>query len=304
MGICNGLVKTFNKVVNKYDTKRLSKQSAPEGVKVYADIPYLEDGNEYHYLDIYLPENAAGKLPVLFDIHGGSWIYGKKDINKYYAMNLAKFGFAVVNISYRLLQYDGTFPNNIQDIFAAFNFINDNKEKYPFDMNNVFLTGDSAGAHLASIVTAISTDEEFAKSLNIKVPFKFNAVGLTCGVFDLERIRKKVKLSIIRHLHKLFIGNDYKTNPMRLRMTTKNNKIENFPPVFLSTGEQDFVRRESIRFYEVLKEKGIECELVDYKRKDSTESLIHVYNVLYPLRDESVKTNTMMCDFFKGYIKA
>lgn len=45
---------------------------------VKKDIPYISDGNKYHLLDIYYPENAAEKLPVIIDIHGGGLMYAEK----------------------------------------------------------------------------------------------------------------------------------------------------------------------------------------------------------------------------------
>lgn len=53
-------------------------------------------------LDVYRPKSVEGALPVIVDIHGGGWYYGDKELNKYYCMSLVKYGFAVVNVSYRL----------------------------------------------------------------------------------------------------------------------------------------------------------------------------------------------------------
>lgn len=61
-----------------YDTNRLKKQTESAGVTVKKDIPYISDGNKYHLLDIYYPENAAEKLPVIIDIHGGGLMYAEK----------------------------------------------------------------------------------------------------------------------------------------------------------------------------------------------------------------------------------
>ncbi|MDD4839442.1 MAG: alpha/beta hydrolase [Clostridia bacterium] len=304
MSACDRFIKRLGTFFENSDTKRMSTQFEPDGIEAVFDIDYNGDKNEFHLLDIYYPANAKqSKFPLIIDIHGGAWVYGKKDINKFYAMNLAKEGFAVVNLSYRLLQFDGAFPNNVRDIFDALNWVKDNAEKYPFDMNNIFLTGDSAGGHLAAYTTAISTDSELAEKVGVKAPFQFRSVGYTCGVFDVEVFRKKANISLIRHLHKMFLGNDYKRHPMLDSLTIKNNKVQKFPPVFISTGQQDYVRKQTLNFAKVLEENGLEFELVDFKRKDSTKPLTHVFNVLFPERPESISTNKMMCNFFKENIK-
>lgn len=298
------LVNLMYNTVTKMDTKRLSLQSAPAGIEAVCDIDYAGDGNEYHLLDIYYPEGAKDKkLPLIIDIHGGGWTYGTKEINKYYCMSLAKRGFAVVNLSYRILQHGGGFPNIFQDCCDAIEWVKDNAKDYPFDMNNVFLTGDSAGGHIAAYIIALSTDEELSQKAGLSVPLQFNAVGFTCAVFDIETIRKRLNFAYVRHLLRLFLGKDYKKHPLLNSLTIKNNMIENFPPVFLSTGEQDFMRGQSRRFVKILEEKGVEHEFLDFKRKDSTEKLIHVYNIIQPDYPESVTTNTLLCNFFKEHTK-
>ena len=86
------------KMMGINDNKRIVKQTAPEGVDVYDNIRYLEGDNPMHLLDVYKPQGVEETLPVIVDIHGGGWIYGTKDINKYFGMSLAKEGFVVVII--------------------------------------------------------------------------------------------------------------------------------------------------------------------------------------------------------------
>ena len=55
------------------------KQTESAGVTVKKWIYLIfRDGNKYHLLDIYYPENAAEKLPVIIDIHGGGLMYAEK----------------------------------------------------------------------------------------------------------------------------------------------------------------------------------------------------------------------------------
>ena len=72
----------------KYDDMRIAKQTPPAGVSVEV-YDYLPDGDSMHRLNVYRPEEVSGKLPVIVNIHGGAWVYGDKDLNKYYCMYLA-----------------------------------------------------------------------------------------------------------------------------------------------------------------------------------------------------------------------
>ena len=115
------------------DAKRMKTEKYPNGIKEFRDIPYIEDGNMYHLLDVYVPDDAGTKLPVIIDVHGGGWMYGTKEINKCYCHHLARQGFIVVNINYRLAG-KVLFKDQIRDIFSAFQWISRKLESCPADV--------------------------------------------------------------------------------------------------------------------------------------------------------------------------
>ncbi len=110
----------------------------------------------FHLLDVYYPEGtkADAKLPVIIDIHGGGWMYGDKDLNKYYCLELANRGYVVFNMSYRLAP-DVTVNEQLQDCAEALKWINENMESYPCDRSRILLTGDSAGGQLCAYSAAL-----------------------------------------------------------------------------------------------------------------------------------------------------
>ncbi len=297
------LVDKFASMVGKGDIKRLQTKTPFEGIKKFVDIPYIDDGNPYHLLDVYLPENVpeGTKLPVIIDIHGGAWIYGTKDINAHYCHGLAKYGYCVVNISYRLITEEakGTFPAILQDCFASFNWVENNISDYGGDLNNVFLTGDSAGAHLCAMSIAVNGNKKVREELNVKTNLDFKAVALTCGVFDVEVFRK-LKLPIINYIYTLFFGKDCKKHPHLPLATIKNSDLSVFPPIFLNTAKGDFMRPQVLSFNKVLTERNIPHELLDINKK-TEHKLEHVYSVLYPEWEESIFTTDALISFFKKY---
>ena len=50
----------------------------PKGTIIHGNIPYNNDTLKKHLLDIYLPADAKGKLPLVVFIHGGGWIGNDK----------------------------------------------------------------------------------------------------------------------------------------------------------------------------------------------------------------------------------
>src|ERR1035437_3359546 len=70
----------------------------PPGVRWLRDLEYVPGGHERQKLDLYLPEKATGRLPVIVWVHGGGWKEGGKDWRR--AVPLVPKGYAVANINY------------------------------------------------------------------------------------------------------------------------------------------------------------------------------------------------------------
>jgi acetyl esterase/lipase len=126
----------------------------PPGTILHGNIPYANDTLQKHLLDIYLPANAKGKLPLVILIHGGGWLSNDKyaDIG-YMRKTVAEIissGFALASIDYRF-STQAVFPAQIQDCNRAVSFLYDHADEYGLDRNRFALMGFSAGGHLASL---------------------------------------------------------------------------------------------------------------------------------------------------------
>jgi len=127
----------------------------PQGTILKGNIPYNEDTLQKHLLDIYLPANVKGKVPLVILIHGGGWLSNDKyaDIGymKKTVAEIVASGFALASIDYRF-STQAIFPAQIQDCNRAVSFLYDNAAKYGFDKNRFAIMGFSAGGHLASLL--------------------------------------------------------------------------------------------------------------------------------------------------------
>lgn len=282
----------------RIDAKRMKTEKYPGGIKEFKDIPYAEDFDVYHLLDIYMPENAGTSLPVLIDIHGGGWMYGTKEINKCYCHRLAQQGFIVVGINYNLA---GTvlFKDQIKDIFAAFKWIHENMKSYPADMNNVFLTGDSAGGHFACVCTALTKSGKLRREFDIEDnPLQFNAVGATSPVVDL------LSPNIILNVNlRMLLGSNLKKSPFYKYMKFDNIASAEMPPFYILTSSGDFVHAQSYKLKKVLDELGVPNKLRDWQFRYKGKRLPHCFAVLDSASRPAEVVIKEMADFFKKYIK-
>jgi len=127
----------------------------PAGTVLHGNIPYNNDTLQKHLLDIYLPANAKGKLPLVIFIHGGGWLSNDKYADMGYmkktVAEIVSSGFALASIDYRF-STQAVFPAQIQDCNRAVSFLYDNADKYGFDKKRFIVMGFSAGGHLASLL--------------------------------------------------------------------------------------------------------------------------------------------------------
>lgn len=295
----------WNKQVFKNDKKRMAKLTKTTGVECAKDMDYFGDGSKWHLMDIYRPQGKENeKLPVIIDIHGGGWMYGDKELNAPYCEALASRGFAVVCFSYSLFPCV-TFPTPVQEIFKAINFVREIAEEYNLDIDNAFLTGDSAGGHYAGLVLSIQADEELRKLYDVeKCRMNFKGVAFTCAAFYPNSIAY-IPVHIAKTYVSLFYGGEkkFEKNKFYKSVDIANNKIEKFPPMFINSCYNDMLRGDTNKFIEVLDRKKIPYTL-DFPKSDECENKMgHVYAVLYPEDfEESKKTIDNMCEFFNSLI--
>lgn len=105
-------------------------------------------------LDIYLPEQTQdGRFPVIVFYHGGRWTYGTKDEHAFVAETLTHYGFVVVIPDYA--KYPQVrFPVFVEDSAKALGWVHRNIEKYHGNPERLYISGHSAGAHIAALLAA------------------------------------------------------------------------------------------------------------------------------------------------------
>lgn len=126
------------------------------------DITYVERDGVKLVGDLYLPK-GLDKAPVLVAVHGGGWQRGGRDIYKYWGPYLAKNGYAVFSIEYRLMKPGvKTYPGAVYDVKAAIQYVRAKAADLGVDPNRIALMGDSAGAHLSALTALAYNEPPFA----------------------------------------------------------------------------------------------------------------------------------------------
>lgn len=292
--------KVVNRVFGWMDRCRDNGLVTPDTIQRTDDIQYGND-LEWQTLDVYRLKNYDKRLPVIINVHGGGWVYGRKSAYQFYCMDLAKRGFAVVNFSYRLAPIF-QFPAQLEDLNAVVHWVMENGHKYAFNTKQIFLVGDSAGAHLASLYAGICTggilsdsDDMYAyKTMSTPNGFSIRGIGLTCGIYNTLKLNHN-GLFGFRSLLKDLLGKaDYMEKLKKINILQYVN--EHYPPTFLVTANGDFLRNQSIEMKSILDTNHVNFEFREYGGKFNI--LLHVFHL--DVRSKHAQNcMDLMCAFFK-----
>lgn len=106
-------------------------------------------------LDLMVPSSSsssgAGPVPLVIWIHGGGWKSGSRAPMPARVTDLCARGYAVASPDYRLTTV-ALWPAQIQDVKAAVRWLRENALSYGIDPDRFGVWGESAGAHLASLL--------------------------------------------------------------------------------------------------------------------------------------------------------
>ncbi|MBQ7425283.1 MAG: alpha/beta hydrolase [Lachnospiraceae bacterium] len=280
------------------DAKRDAGLTEPEELEKFRDISY-GPYDKWNLLDVYVPkENESGKpFPTILNIHGGGYFYGDKELYRFYCMHLARFGFAVVNINYRLAP-EFNFPSPIEDAMAVMHWISKNAAEYNLDKNNVFIVGDSAGAQITSQFACVFTNPEYAEKFGLKAPkdVRLAAIGLACGMYKFPEKGKGEEMDTI--MLDYLGSRDVIGDP---RTLLHENITDKYPAAYIFTCYNDFLFTECKPYADFLESKGIDVGSKIYGSKEEKE-IAHVFHCNLRL-EEGERANKAQTDFFKKHMK-
>jgi len=285
----------LNFLFARADKKRDRGLRTPLDIERRDNLTYGPHG-KWNLLDVYFPKGTQGQLPVIVNIHGGGWMYGTKEVYQFYCMNLAQRGFAVVNFNYRLAPAS-KFPAPLEDLNQVIHWIFDQVSEQPFDLKRIFFVGDSAGAHLAALYSALCVNSGYAQMFEFKPPMGFapQAVALNCGIYDIHSLVKQ-NTSGIKNLLKDFLGKNYTQADLE-KINVCSYITPEFPPTYLMTADYDFLKFQSPYLKAKLEEFQIRHQYKIYGVGDKTIAHIFHCNIKLP---EATQCNDEECLFFTG----
>ncbi len=178
------------------------------------DISYgdeaLNKGDFYFKPDIL---KDGKNHPIIVYYHGGAFLAGDKKYRVSICEYYANEGYFVFCPNYRMpprVDYKGL----MRDCVDSLNFVTKLAAKYNIDLDNIVLTGDSAGGYIASYLAAIKYNEMLCDVIGCEeVSVDLKGLMLMCGIYDLEVLMKGTSLmGIIPTTARTLLDFDFKND--------------------------------------------------------------------------------------------
>jgi acetyl esterase/lipase len=146
------------------------------GVRILSGVPYAAiPGIRPLELDLVLPPEGDGPVPVVVFLHGGGWRMGSRhSLGPSYAAGdpferVAQTGIAVASVDYRL-SGEATWPAQLHDAKAAVRWLRARADEIGIDPDRIAAWGESAGGHLAELLGLTIDDAELEGDVGITGP--------------------------------------------------------------------------------------------------------------------------------------
>lgn len=253
-------------------------------ISVEKDVVYNDTLPDVCTLDIYCPPlKGRDKYPVLVDVHGGGWITGDKYWRRGLNRAFADMGLCVISPNYGLSPRF-KYPECVKHLFACFKWICDHAEERRLDLDNVLITGDSAGGQLACLVLAIQNNAEVKARIGaVDSPLRFKGGMLVCGAYDPDSMAKNI-LSNKLFLEMTGYGRKHLREFKDYDLMNPVNFVgKDFPAdVMVAYGRFDaFVGGNEKILFKRLNELGIPYR--EYRAKGAGEHCFHLWHYRRPI---------------------
>lgn len=259
------IFKKYNSVIkNGYNIEDKSSLEAIESID-YKDVEYKNTNGVPLTLDIYGPKKQVkGGSPVILYVHGGSWVYGNKEIPQAISPLLDSFreeGFTIISTSYQLMKGEEIFNKQISDVKDTIRWIHKNKSVYGFNDERIGVIGASSGAHLA-LMAAYTDKEEFVDAKELKdypsdVKYLIDFFGPTdLTTLDMENVQWDLE-QIINSV------GEYKDHILG-EYSPINHVNKGEPNTLIVHSKKDIIvpYKNAEELYDQLKENGNKTELI------------------------------------------
>jgi acetyl esterase/lipase len=211
------------------------------GVRIERGLQYEVVGGTSLLLDAYLPVRRSAPRPAIVFVHGGGWRSGDRtafapgeQAFAPTAVRLARLGFAVFSIDYRLAPA-ARFPASVDDVAGAVRWVRAHGVRLGVDPARLALFGASAGGNLA----ALAADRGRGR---LDRGARVRAVVSWSGPMDLALFDAELGGPQAHPFVEGYVGCSPETCPARYRAASPVSAVDaTDPPMLIANGTGEIV---------------------------------------------------------------
>jgi acetyl esterase/lipase len=201
---------------------------------------------------------------TLIYIHGGGWLGGTKNQITPFIIPYLERGWNVVCLEYRTGK--GTAPQAVDDCMQALKWLADNANFYNIDIQNVVLSGESAGGHLALIsgmLNSIPDSHPYLTGDRIRIKAILNWFGIT-DIAEIDQFFRKNNEEW--NYARLWVGNDSRMDSISNAFSPVHRIGPDCPPILSIHGKMDTAvpYDQAVTLHEKLVKAGIRNQFISF----------------------------------------
>ena len=243
---------------------------------------------------MYVPLRDEGKALVLF-FHGGGFILGDLETHDALCRRLsADTGMRFLAVDYRLAP-EHPFPASVNDAVDVVRRVASNIAKYANPDAELIVMGDSAGAALVAVASALTRQENLGiaaqvliyPTLGPEVVTQSSHTYATGYLLEVEHLR----YDYAQYLGEWSDHTDPRVTPLMF------DDLSGAPPAIVVVAQCDPLRDEAVAYAGLLEHFGVRVELLE------AEDMVHGFLDLAPLVPETLKIVDDLATHMHRYVE-
>ena len=230
------------------------------------DVSYAS-AYDLHTYDIYYPKEK-GSYPLLLWVHGGAFVGGDKADTRTYMEMVASYGYTVISMNYALAP-EQKYPTPVYQMMELLEDIQ--TKDYPIDFQNIFIGGDSAGAHIAGEFTTLQINPQYQEFTGIKAclkPQQIKGFLSFCGLLDIKAYDDTdswlSNFLFDQSAWAYFDDKHWETSSNMKQADFMPWITSSFPPTLLTDGNTNFFMKQAEAMDKCLKDLHVSSKLLTY----------------------------------------
>ncbi|WP_019154164.1 alpha/beta hydrolase [Robertmurraya massiliosenegalensis] len=231
-----------------------------------SDMTIHSDISKQIKVRIVRPDNSDTKLPVILYIHGAGWVFGNSHTHDRLTRKLAVETNAIVVFPEYSLSPEAKYPIAIEEIYEVLKWVEAEADQQQFDIDHLFVAGDSVGGNMAAAITLMTKERKGPK---ISKQLLFYPV--TDADFDTESYHQFETGYFLRRDGMQWFWDQYTTDPTdRAQITASplrasKEQLTGLPQALVITAEADVLRDEGEAYANKLREAGVPVTAVRFQ---------------------------------------